>query len=282
MNKFFRFWLYGSRPYIAIHYLFPTGFGIFLGSKIFNKPINYLDCIFIGLSIFLSFQTSIILNDINDIKTDEISKRRTPLNSEGITINEYRNLAIIFFVISILLALAISYRTFLIVLLGNILHFFYSSKPYRLKRFYPLSILMLAAGALLAAIAGYTLYEPAKPFLSFPLKATLFIVIPLFLALNFRDLADYEGDKKTEIKTLFTILGLNRGRIVNATLILLSYVSVPIILQYSILFFATIPLGLASMYYCLKKPFKEKYIFFIYFVMIGILAVLFNLKLEII
>jgi 4-hydroxybenzoate polyprenyltransferase len=168
------------------------------------------------------------------------------------------------------------------VLLGHILHFTYSSKPLRLKRFYPLSILMLTLGALLAAIAGYALFEPSKPFLSFPLKATLLITVPLFLGLNFRDLADYQGDRKTEIATLFTVFGLQKGRYINAIFILLSYLSIPIILHYPLFFIATVPLGMLSFYFCLKQPFQEKYVFYIYFVLIAFFAIIFNLNPRII
>jgi 4-hydroxybenzoate polyprenyltransferase len=278
MTKIYRAWLFGSRPYIAVHYMFPTAFGIFLGMNIFAKPIYLLKSIFLFLAIFFSYQASIILNDINDMKADAFARRKTPLNTKEISIAEYRNWGIIFVTIALGFGLLISYRMFLIVLLGNVLHFLYSSPPFRLKRFYPISIFLLSLGALLAAIAGYAIYEPSKPFISFPLKATLFIVVPLFLGLNFRDLADYEGDKKTEVQTLFTVFGLDRGRIINAILIFLSYLSVPIILQFVWLFLVAVPLGLMSLYFCLKKPFKENYIFYIYFLLILILTVLFNLR----
>ena len=137
---------------------------------------------------------------------------------------------------------------------------------------------MLSFGALFAAIAGFALFEPSKPFLSFPLKPTLFIVIPLFLGLNFRDLADYLGDKKTDVATLFTIFGLRRGKIINAILLLLSYLSIPIILGFPLFFIATVPLGIASLYFCMKTPFKEKYIFYLYFILIALFVIFFNLN----
>lgn len=269
---------YGSRPFIAIHYLFPTAFGIFMGANLFNKPIYLFDSVLILLSVFFSFQTSIIINDINDMKSDAITKRRTPITNGDISVEKYQRIAIICLVISFILALGVSYRTLLIVILGNILHFSYSSKPFRLKRFYPLSIFLLALGALLAAIAGYSLYEASRPFLSFPLRASIFIIVPLFLALNFRDLADYEGDQKTDTSTLFTLLGLQKGRVVNAILIFLSYVSIPLILQYPLLFVACIPLGMANSYVCMQEDFREKRVFLLYFVLIGILTALFNLN----
>ncbi|UCF70078.1 MAG: UbiA family prenyltransferase [candidate division WOR-3 bacterium] len=282
MIKILRYLFYGSRPYIAIHYIFPTAFGIFLGARIFNEPIYFLKSCLVLLSVFFSFQASVILNDFNDTRADTISKKRTPINDGDISTREYQKLAVICLITSFVLAVGISYRTFLIVILGNILHFSYSSKPFRLKRFYPLSIFLLALGALLAAIAGYSLYEPSRPFLSFPLRASIFVVVPLFLALNFRDLADYEGDLKTDTTTLFTLIGLKNGRIVNAVMVLLSYISLPIILRYPLLFAACIPLGVASSYVCIQKDFRERRIFLLYFVLIGVLTVLFNLNPSII
>lgn len=278
MNKFLRCLVYGTRPYIGLHYLFPVAFGIFLGMHMFGRPFYPFESILITLSVFFSFQASIILNDLTDIRSDAITQRQTPLNCGNIPVKDYQTLALGCLIASLLLALAISYRTLLIVILGNILHFSYSSKPFRLKRFYPVSLVLLALGALLAAIAGYSIYEPSRPFMSFPARASIFIVLPLFLALNFRDLADYKGDRGTGTTTLFTLMGLSKGRIINAILIVLSYLSVPVILDYPLLFAACVPLGLASGYVCMQKDFREKRVFLIYFVLIAILAILFNLE----
>ena len=268
-------WLIESRPLIAIHYLFPTLLGIFIGHHIFQEPTNYIDSFLLLCSVFFSFQTSVITNDIHDIRTDQFSKKKTLINSNPFTIKQYNNLNIFFFVLSLMFALTINYRVFLIVILGHVIHLLYSSRPFRLKRFFPLSILMLSFGALLTAIAGFSLFDASKPFLSFPLKAALFIVIPLFLGLNFRDLADYLGDKKTDVATLFTIFGLKKGRFINAILLLLSYLSIPIILRLPLLFIAAIPLGAASFYLSLREPFREKYIFYLYFILVVIFTAIF-------
>jgi len=271
-------WFLGSRPFIALHYFFPAVLGIFLGTFMFQKQVNYLDAFLLMCAIFFSFQTSVVTNDVNDLRTDKISEKRSLLNASSQTIVHIHELGVYFFIISILFALVISYRMMLIVLLGHILHFTYSSRPFRLKRFYPISILMLTLGALLAGIAGFSLFEISKPFSAFPVKATLLIVVPLFFGLNFRDLADYQGDKRTEVTTLFTIFGLNKGRYINAILILISYISIPLILDFPLFFIVTIPLGILSLYFCLKQPFKEKYVFYIYFVLITVFAIIFNLN----
>lgn len=278
MIKMIRFWFYGSRPFIALHYLFPTALGVFIGYHAFNKPVYFLPCALTFLAVFLSFQSSIILNDIYDIKTDAYTRRATPLTSGGYSRRSYLVWGAIFLAAGLIAAGAVGYRIMLIVLLGNILHFLYSAPPFRLKKFFPLSVIMLASGAVLAAIVGYAIYEPARPFLSFPGKAALFIFIPLLFSLNFRDLADFEGDRRDNVSSLFTVLGLKTGRIVNAVMVFLSYAAVPLLLRYLPLFLATLPLGLISMYYCLKKPFPERYVFYIYFILVVILTVLFNLK----
>jgi 4-hydroxybenzoate polyprenyltransferase len=278
MIKMIRFWFYGSRPFIALHYLFPAALGVFIGYHTFNKPVYFLPCALTFAAIFLSFQCSIILNDIYDIKTDAYTRRATPLTSGGYSRRAYLTWGAVFLALGLIAAAAVGYRIMLIILLGNILHFIYSAPPFRLKRFFPLSVIMLASGAVLAAIVGYAIYEPSRPFLSFPGKAALFIFIPLLFSLNFRDLADYDGDRRDQVSSLFTVLGLNTGRIVNALLVLLSYMAVPIILGYPPLFIAVLPLGSISCYICLKKPFRERNVFYIYFILVVILIVLFNLK----
>ena len=278
---FIQNWLKASRPLISLHYIFPTIFGIVLGNYIFQEPINFYNSFLLLFSIYFSFQTSVIVNDINDIKTDYFSNKNSLLYPSNFPIEYYQFLSIFFFIISLLSALIINYRIFLIILSWHILHFSYSSKPFRLKRFFPISIFLLSSAALLTAIAGYALFNPYKPFISFPIKPAMLIFIPLFLSLNFRDLHDLQGDKKTDITTLFTIFGMEKGRYVNAYLVLISYLLVPVILKFYLLFIATIPLGIASFYVCLKKPFNEKMIFYIYFIMIAVLGIFLHTRTEI-
>lgn len=261
-----------------LHYCFPIALGIFIGSKMYNEPLAIIPGTILTVAVFFSFQASIVLNDINDIRADRIVKRCTPLGLDGMTQTFYRRSGIVFFAVSLLVGAALGYRMLLIVLLGNVLHFLYSSPPFRIKRYYPLSVLFLALGAWLTAVAGFALYEPAKPFITFPAKASLFIVVPLFLALNFRDLADYEGDRATGVYTLFTLLGPERARLANAVLLFLSYQSVPMILGYYPLLSVTFPLGLLSSFAALRRPFREYPIFIIYFAFVVVLTIWFNLN----
>ncbi|MCD6087276.1 MAG: UbiA family prenyltransferase [Candidatus Hydrothermae bacterium] len=273
--------LRGSRLLISLHYLFPVALGVFLGSKIYGKPIFIGKAVLVSLSVLFSFFASIVLNDFNDLLIDRITGKENPLKGD-IDSSGYRISGFLFFLISLFIALCVSYRMFLIVLLGNVLHFTYSSPPFRLKRFYPVSVFLLALGALLAAIAGFAIYESARPLLAFPLKASLFIVIPLFLSLNFRDLTDFEGDMADDVSTLFTILGPARGRRAAAILIFLGYLSTSLILGYPPLLIISVPLGILSALVVLREPFREKHIFLIYFLFVAALSVLFNLKPEII
>jgi 1,4-dihydroxy-2-naphthoate octaprenyltransferase len=266
-------WMKESRPLISIHYLFPAFLGLFIGHHMLEKPIYYIDSFLLLCAIFFSFQTSVITNDIHDVRTDKISEKKTLSISESYTIAHYNRLNIFFFVLSLIYALVINYRVFLLVALGHVIHFLYSAKPFRLKRFYPLSILILSIGALLASVAGYSLYDLSKPLLSYPIRAALFITIPLFFGLNFRDLADFRGDKKTDVSTLFTICGLRKGKHVNAILLFISYQTIPLILRLPLFFLVTVPLGIASFYFCLREPFREKFIFYLYFLFAVIFAI---------
>jgi 4-hydroxybenzoate polyprenyltransferase len=268
-------WLRESRPMIAVHYLFPAMLGLFIGHHMLRMPIYLVDSFLLLCAIFFSFQTSVITNDINDIKTDRISDKKTLFMSKSFTIRQYSWLNIFFFAVSLLFSLVIDYRVFLVVVLGNVLHYLYSAKPFRLKRFYPLSIALLSFGAFLASIAGYALYDGSKPLLSYPVRAALFITIPLFLGLNFRDLADYRGDKKTDITTLFTLFGLKKGKVINALLLFVSYQTIPLILRLPLLLCATLPLGAVSFYFSMKEPFREKPIFYVYFILVVILTIIF-------
>src|SRR3989338_378094 len=98
--------------------------------------------------------------------------------------------------------------------------------------------------------------------------------LSLSLLTGIRDIKDIEGDKKAGIKTVPIIFGDVWGVRVVGFLAGLSYILIHVFLGINILFVAAIPCALATYYFANKKPYKEKFIFMIYFAFILVSALL--------
>lgn len=274
--ELFRILSRSIRPLRTIHYLIMGFAGIYLGQLILGDALgmtfDLCKIIVLEVTIFFIFQSSVVLNDFYDLELDKISGKKTPLTTGAISPSHYKAIGIGYTVLSLLFGLSLSYPTMLMVLACHFLSIFYSVPPFRLKKVYPLSTLWIAISAVWAALVGFSVYAGGKTVLYSISKLTLVCYVVFTLAFNFKDLLDVQGDRRGGIVTLFTLLGEERGRIVNSILMLVGYCLVPVILSYNWLFIASVPTGLATAYFSMRKPFREPPIFYIYFVYMAILG----------
>ncbi len=105
----------------------------------------------------------------------------------------------------------------------------YSAPPLRLKRFFPLNIILIASATLEAMALGFVLSPGRPPLFLFPPALAASVVICLSFAFNVKDINDYKGDKKYKITTLMTLLGYTKGKAAAAAASLAGYVLFPII-----------------------------------------------------
>ncbi len=230
---------------------------IFLKEYRIEKFFYFLN---VFLSLFLLFESALILNDYFDKEGDKYVRKTNPF------FYEYNKREVIFyflffFISSIFLTL-FSLRVFLIFLFSHLLHIIYSVPPLRLKKFFPLNILILGIAALFSFMMGFGINLPYK---KIPLKIYLLIFLALTPAISFRDLLDIEGDRILNVKTIPVIFGEEKGRISSAYLILYSYLITPLILKFLLLYLLSIPLGILSFFEVKNKNMNQIKIFNYYF-----------------
>jgi 4-hydroxybenzoate polyprenyltransferase len=253
------------RPWRCVHYVGATIFGILLGYRIIGSDFEIARSTIAVVSVFLNFQGMIVLNNLIDRSIDRLSGKKTPVSEGAIDERGYAIWGFGLSSIGALAAFAISYPAFLIVIAAHITSFLYSSPPFRLKRFFPLNTIFISLSTYLAMMFGYSIYGLTKTFMSFPPKLTLLFMIVFTLSLSFKDRLDQKGDREGGIHTLYTLLGVRKGSIVNGILICASYCSVPLILRYHPLLFAAVPAGALSLFFLTRDPFREEPVFVIYF-----------------
>ena len=101
------------------------------------------------------------------------------------------------------------------------------------------------------------------------------VFVGLLLLSSLKDLKDYAGDRADNVYTLFTILGMRRGKIVIAIATFVAIMLFPIILRSPDLLFLSAAIGVAEMFLIFDKKIREKWIIgllFVYVVLVYLIA----------
>ncbi len=266
----------GVRKLGTAHYLAMGFTGTYIGSVVLGEALGMgLDVwkiVRVEITIFFICQSAVVLKDFYDLEFDRASGKRTPLSTQGISPRLYRMAGMVYTVLSLLFGLSLGYTTMLMVLSFHFLSWFYSAPPLRLRRVYPLSTLLLAVSSVWAALIGLSVYAGGRIVMYAGARMALLGYLAFGLALNFKSFLDAEGDREGEVTTIFTLLGREKGRIAIALLMLAAYGLVPVILRVNWLFLVSVPAGLGSAYFCMRRPFREYPIFLIYFAFLVLLG----------
>jgi 4-hydroxybenzoate polyprenyltransferase/tetratricopeptide (TPR) repeat protein len=267
------------RPLRSIHYCGMTLFGIFIGYMIFkdtyifpfSNPFDFLAIVGLMTAMFFIFQCAVTMNDIFDITGDKVSSEKRPLAKGTFTYKEYIVLAIFFFIVSLLFSFSVRPFASILILFFTVLSFIYSAPPLRIKRIFPLSTFTLAFATLISLYLGFSIFAFEKTAYIFPLKITFLILFVFTLSFAVKDIKDYKGDKKMRVFTITTMFGQRKGKFIIAFLMLISYLSVPLITRIYWIFIPSVIIGVFTSVIILSKKPKEGFIFIGYFIFVIVL-----------
>ncbi|PRQ44317.1 putative homogentisate solanesyltransferase [Rosa chinensis] len=170
------------------------------------------------------------INQIYDIKIDKVNKPYLPIAAGDLSVKSAW-LLVIFFAVAGLLIVAFNFGPFITSLysLGLFLGTIYSVPPFRMKRF------PVAAFLIIATVRGFLLnfgvyystraalglqFEWSAPVAFITTFVTLFALV---IAIT-KDLPDVEGDRKFQISTFATKLGVRKIAFLGSGLLLVNYV----------------------------------------------------------
>jgi len=215
--------------------------GLYLVTDILQDPF-YVNLSFAVISIVsaaMAWQVGTMWNDISDRKMDTPEQRRT-LASGLFPSRPYLEFSIVLSIVSLSLAALLSIEQVLIMAAILALAWAYSFNPIRLKE-NVLSPLLMGMGAFLAFLFGLTtpyseiLFfqgNPPVPYLTGNVIVPglgqegmilgSFIFIGLAIGSMIMDIQGYEEDKRAGVSTVYTLLGLERGKSVVSVLIFLA------------------------------------------------------------
>ena len=269
-------WIKNLRPERVLYYFYIAILGIFISKKVngfipnITLPDIFSFIIFFAL-IALSWWLAVIINDLEDIEIDKISNKERPLVTNEISLDQFKTIGFIILTLILVGAPLINYQVFVFLILFQIVYYFYSKKPFRLKRWFFIASPMAALNALLIAMAGFFLVSANQNFLAFPAEYLWFILIGFSIFINIKDFKDAEGDKREGIKTLPVIFGQEKAKKILTLLVVAFLLIFSFYRQNDSLLFFSIFFSALFYLFMRKKVFKEVYFFcllFLYLIVI--------------
>ncbi len=215
----------------------------------------------------LLWQIAVSINQVTDVLEDSISKRDNPVVSAAINQRDMIYVALGYCGLALLFAVLIGYIAIVLTAASLCVSILYSAPPIRLKRYPFVASSTIAVFALIVFSLGF---YAGSPTVEFPTSLALVLLVCYNLAINTKDLKDYEGDKKSGVLTLPVLLGPKRGRIAIGGLDFVAYVAVPFILKIPLLILPALVCGGVTFYLICREKTPEKLFFFVLLLFLAI------------
>lgn len=264
--------LKNSRPERVGYYLVLVCLGMWyaylLGIGHITSWVDILGIACLLIAFFSGWLFAIHINDCEDKKIDEISNKHRPLVQGTISEKEMYQSGIIWLSIGLLGAWCAGYYPFYMMCVFVMASYIYSAKPLRLKIVPVISTFLMSVMSLTSILAGFFFLSQNKTFYSFPPLAMVGILIFYTLLTNVKDLKDIEGDTANGILTIPVLMGKKKAFIICGGMVVLGLLLIPMFFTLPSLYIISFPAAIASYYFIVRKPYKEKYLFLIYFISI--------------
>jgi len=249
-------------PQVFYHwglFLIGLGCGFLAYPDNFNLNSSAFFAVFcLIISIFLAWESSVIFNDLVDLEIDRVSNQKRPLIKEIFTIEQYKELGIILFFLSLLGGLVVNIAFFYLFLVYQILAWFYSAKPFRIKRFPIVATFLSGIASLIIVFTGFALFSGEQNIQGLSWRIIWLLLITFTLSLPLKDFKDIEGDKKNGIWTMPVIFGEEKGRLIVGSGIFISFVLSVFFLNELKLFWWALIFGIFSFWIINNKKIKPR------------------------
>lgn len=237
--------------------------GLGTGIMIFGQypEINFFNIlgfiIILGSAIF-SWIASVIFNDIVDLETDKISNPERPLVKNIFSKKEYFSVGITIFIFAIYSSSLVSPKISFLLVIYQIIAFFYSCPPFKLKRFPFVATFVSALASLMIFFCGFILSSPSQDISKLPRGVFLLLLIGYTLAIPIKDFKDIKGDKMHGTYTIPVVFGEYWGKVVVGSGIFISFILSSILLNEKKLFWWSVIFGSIAFWLIIKMSAKEK------------------------
>jgi 4-hydroxybenzoate polyprenyltransferase len=264
-NKFFAVLKNARYPQLVTHSgLFFIGAGLGYLSYPQNFSLNIFSLLagfILLISIWLAWLASVIVNDIYDFGIDGISNADRPLQKKVFTPDEYRQLGIIFFLLSLIGALTVGFHFVVLLLVYQIIAWFYSAEPFRFKKFPGAATFMSALALMAVLFSGFILMSDKQTISGLSFRIIFLFLIAYTISLPIKDMKDIEGDKAYGIWTVPVIFSEKTARYIIAVSLFISYAISVFFLNELRLFWWAMLFGTLTFFTVISKKIKPDKIF---------------------
>jgi len=219
--------LTNSRPLRMGHYVLLTLFGIVVGIKELGRlemflfaPTNLLALVLLLLGVASAFYGAVWVNDIGDVSLDAAGGRQGPLVSGLIDARHASLVALLASGFALVCGALLGPVVALVLLVTMVLSSFYSLPPLRLRRYFPVSALVIGMITVLVFYSGYVLVAGNR-FVPPPPRLALGIALGTALLSTFKDVKDGARDKAGSVNTLMTVLPGAAGHVATGVCVFL-------------------------------------------------------------
>jgi 4-hydroxybenzoate polyprenyltransferase len=155
----------------------------------------------------------------------------------------------------------VHYKFGILLFVYQVLAWFYSAEPFRLKRFPLLASFFSALTLLTVFFSGYIFFSPEQNIEHLSWRIIFLLLITYTLSLPIKDFKDIAGDKKDGVRTIPVIFGEERGRLIVASGIFISFILSIFFINESRLFWWAVIFGSASFLVMTNKKIHPRKVF---------------------
>lgn len=231
------------------------------GDKIKVDIFSFFAVFSLLISVWLAWKASVVVNDVYDLEIDRISNPNRPLPKEIFTLRDYSQFGLICFILSLLGAVSLGFKFLALILVYQIIAWFYSAPPFRLKKFPIVATFISSLASLMVLFMGYILVAQNQSIENLSWRIILLMLISYTLSIPIKDLKDIEGDKKYGIWTIPVILGEEKGKLAIAIGIFISFMLSVFFLNELRLFWWAVLFGIITFFMVVSKKIRPERIF---------------------
>ena len=210
------------------------------------------------LAAVFAWVASVFLNDQIDLGIDKMTNKQRPLAAGVFSGENYRQLFWLCLVFSLILAITVGVKFFLVLLAYQVISWMYSAWPFRLKRFPLVASFFSAIALTLLFSSGFMLLADGQNISRFPHQVFWLLIFAFTISLPIKDLKDIEGDRADGVWTIPVLLGEIWARFAIGLGIFVSYALSVVWLNAKILFFPAMILGAVSFWILQTKKISPR------------------------
>lgn len=233
------------KPFRTLHFIAMVILGmVFLRTvapdeALSSSAINHIPFIILPIiCLALAWQFATLINDRYDREIDKYVHPERPLVRSNVHKKRYDDLTVLTALSAVFFSVLLGVHIVLLVLLSIVLAILYSISPIRLRdRLY--GHICVGLGSVIAFLTG--IYSPPywrygisiyaevmhRDIPLFPeiFQISLLILVVLSISPLINALSDYQGDLKSGVKNVYTVLGLEKGKRIVSILIFFLFIS---------------------------------------------------------